>query len=105
MDEIIDGVVIIGIQVDGGSSVNLKSAKTMEEFGLTQLQPTIFILRMDEQNCVKPMGVLFVMCIIIAKDWIPHWLHYIQITNLNILLPNVVRETFIISSQSKKRLG
>jgi len=35
VDEVIDGVVITRVQVDGGFSVNLKSAKTMEELGLT----------------------------------------------------------------------
>jgi hypothetical protein len=67
VDEVIDGVVITRFQVDGSSSVNLKSAETMEELGLTQLQPTIFILKMVEQNCVNPMGVLFVVCIVITR--------------------------------------
>jgi hypothetical protein len=67
MDEVIDGVVITRVQVDGGSNANLKNAKTMEKLGLTQLQPTIFILKMVEQNRVEPMGVLFVVCIIIVR--------------------------------------
>jgi len=80
VDEVIDGVVIIGVQVDGGFSVNLKSAKTMEELGLTQLQTTIFILKMVEQNCVKPMGVLFVVHIVITR--IEYHIDYIVFKSL-----------------------
>lgn len=64
---VINGVLITGVQIDGGSSVNLMSAKTMEELRLTQLKPTTLILRMANQNQVKPMGFLLVVHTIIVS--------------------------------------
>ena len=40
IDVSIDGVLITGVQVDGGSSVNLMTADTMEKLGLSNLLPT-----------------------------------------------------------------
>jgi hypothetical protein len=59
-------MLIIRVQVDGGSSVNLMNAETMEKLGLTQLKPTTLILRMVDQSQVKPMGVLLEVHTIIA---------------------------------------
>ena len=54
----IDGVLIIGVQVDGGSSVNLMTANTMEKLGLSDLLPTNLLLRMADHSKVLPMGIL-----------------------------------------------
>ena len=51
-------MLISGIQVDGGSSVNLMTADTMEKLGLTNLLPMELLLRMANHRKVLPMGVL-----------------------------------------------
>jgi hypothetical protein len=46
------------------------SAKIMEKLGLTKLRPTTLILRMANQNRVKPMGfLLMVHTIIIGIEY------------------------------------
>lgn len=54
----IDGVLIPGVQVDGGSSVNLMTAETMEKLGLQTLIPTTLMLRMADHSRVRPVGLL-----------------------------------------------
>jgi hypothetical protein len=56
IDGMIDGFLIPGVQIDGGSSVNLMNQKTMDEIGLTRMIPTPIILRMADQSKVKPFG-------------------------------------------------
>jgi hypothetical protein len=58
VDVLIDGSLIEGVQIDTGSSVNLMSVETMEEIGLTNMTTTPIILRMVDQSCVKPLGIL-----------------------------------------------
>jgi hypothetical protein len=58
VDVMIDGSLILGIQIDGGSSVNLMNQETMDEIGLTRMIPTPIILRMADQRKVKPLGIL-----------------------------------------------
>ena len=58
IDVSIDGVLISGVQVDGGSSVNLMTADTMEKLGLTNLLSTELLLQMVDHSKVLPMGVL-----------------------------------------------
>ena len=58
IDVSIDGVLIFGVQVDGGSSVNLMIVDTMEKLGLTSLLPTELLLRMANHSKVLPMGIL-----------------------------------------------
>ena len=58
IDVSIDGVLIIGVQVDGGSSVNLMTANTMEKLRLSDLLPTDLLLRMADHSKVLPVGVL-----------------------------------------------
>ena len=58
IDVSIDGVLITGVQVDGGSSVNLMTADTMEKLGLSDLLPTNLLLRMADHSKVLPVGVL-----------------------------------------------
>ena len=54
----IDGILITGVQVDGGSSVNLMTVDTMEKLGLSDLLPTDLLLRMADHSKVLPVGVL-----------------------------------------------
>jgi hypothetical protein len=58
VDVMIDGSLIPGVQIDGGSSVNLMNQETMDEIGLTRMIPTPIILRMADQSKVKPLGIL-----------------------------------------------
>ena len=58
IDVSIDGVLISGVQVDGGSSVNLMIVDTMEKLGLTNLLPIELLLRMTDHSKVLPMKVL-----------------------------------------------
>ena len=58
VDVIIDGVIIVGFQVDTGSSVNLMSMETMEELGLTNMVPTSIILKMADHTDTKSFGAI-----------------------------------------------
>ncbi|XP_073395187.1 uncharacterized protein [Physcomitrium patens] len=58
IDVSIDGVLVQGVQVDGGASVNLMNVDTMEELGFDQLIPTMVVLRMADSSRVRPMGTL-----------------------------------------------
>ena len=58
IDVSIDGVLISGLQVDVGSSVNLMTADTTEKLGSTSLLPTKLLLRMADHSKVLPMDVL-----------------------------------------------
>ena len=58
IDVSIDGVLITGVQIDGGSSVNLMTADTMEKLDLSNLLPKELLLRMADHSKVLPMGVL-----------------------------------------------
>jgi hypothetical protein len=58
VDVMIDGSLIQGVQIDGGSSVNLMNQETMDEIGLTNMISTPIILRMADQSKVKPLGIL-----------------------------------------------
>ena len=54
----IDGSLIQGVEIDGGSSVNLMNQETMDEIGLTNMISTPIILRMVDQSKVKPLKIL-----------------------------------------------
>ena len=58
IDVSIDGVLITGVQVDGGCSVNLMTADTMEKLGLSNLLPIDLLLRMADHSKVLLVGVL-----------------------------------------------
>ena len=58
VDVFIDGCFIQGAKIDSGSSVNLMSAETMEEIGLTTMTTTSIILRMVDQSRVKILGIV-----------------------------------------------
>ena len=58
IDVSIDGVLITGVQVDGGSSVNLMTTDTMKELEMSDLLPTDLLLRMIDHSKVLPVGIL-----------------------------------------------
>jgi hypothetical protein len=58
IDVQIDGLIVSGVQIDGGSSVNLMNRDTMLSLHLTGLQETKLVLRMADQSRVKPLGIL-----------------------------------------------
>jgi hypothetical protein len=58
VDVQIDGIIVSGVQIDGGSSVNLMNIDTMHSLHLSRLQQTKLMLRMADQSRVKPLGIL-----------------------------------------------
>ena len=58
IDVEIEGLIISGVQVDGGSSVNLMNHDTMLGLHLVGLEETKLVLRMADQSRVKPLGIL-----------------------------------------------
>ena len=66
IDVTIDGLMIPGVQIDGGSSVNLMNVDTMDSLDLTGLIPTTLILRMADHSRVKPLGILRAIQTVIA---------------------------------------
>jgi hypothetical protein len=58
IDVQIDDLIVSGVQIDGGSSVNLMNRDTMLSLHLTSLQETKLVLRMADQSRVKPLGIL-----------------------------------------------
>jgi hypothetical protein len=52
VDVQIDGIIISGVQIDGGSSVNLMNMDTMNSLHLSGLQQTKLMLRMADQSRV-----------------------------------------------------
>ena len=75
VDVVIDGIVLRGVQLDGGSSVNLMNLDTMKGLQLTGLQDTKLMLRMADQSRVKPLGILSDVKTTIACN--PYWIDYI----------------------------
>ena len=76
VDVVIDGIVLRGVQLDGGSSVNLMNLDTMNGLQLTGLQDTKLMLRMADQSRVKPLGILSNVKTTIAGN--PYWIDYID---------------------------
>ena len=54
----IDGIIVIEVQIDGGSSVNVMNRDTMLSLHLIGFQETKLVLRMADQSQVKPLGIL-----------------------------------------------
>ena len=75
MDVVIDGIVLRGVQLDGGSSVNLMNLDTMISLQLIDLQDTKLILRMANQSRVKPMEIL--SSVKTTKAGNSYWIDYI----------------------------
>ncbi|HYP43541.1 MAG TPA: hypothetical protein VEQ18_05915, partial [Candidatus Nitrosocosmicus sp.] len=66
IDVMIDGIVITGVQIDGGSSVNLMNWETMISLQLPGLQDTKLVLLMADQSRVIPNGILYKVKTIIS---------------------------------------
>ena len=75
VDVVIDGIVLQGVQLDGGSSVNLMNLDTMTSLQLTGLQDTKLMLRMADQSRVQLMGILPSVKTTIAGN--SYWIDYI----------------------------
>lgn len=54
IDVKIDGILILGFQVDIGSSVSLMSTETIKELGLTNMVPTSVMLIWKIKHVPKP---------------------------------------------------
>jgi len=80
---VIDGVLIIVVEVYGSSNINLMIVETMEELGLTQLKPTTLTLKMANQSQVKPMGFLLMVHNIIVS--IEYKIDYIMFKLLTLI--------------------
>lgn len=66
VDISIDGLLVSGVQLDGGSSVNLMNMETMLSLQLTGIKGTKLILRRVDQSRVKLVGILHEVKTIIA---------------------------------------
>ena len=49
---------IRGFQLDGGAPISPMTNQTMQDLGLTNMEPTNTILHVADQCCVKPLGIL-----------------------------------------------
>jgi hypothetical protein len=101
VDVMIDGSLIQGVQIDGGSSVNLMNQETMDEIGLTNMISASIILKMVDQSKVKPLRILKQVPILVGG--IEYKIDYIifKITESISLLSYIVRLTMVISSQGQ----
>lgn len=61
IDVSIDGVMLSGVQVDGGFSINLMNVDTMDALDLEHLVPTILVLKMADHSRVKPIDILWIV--------------------------------------------
>ena len=49
---------ILEVLTDGGSGVNIMTYDIMQKLGLTHLEPIPFVIRLMDQRCIKPTGIL-----------------------------------------------
>ena len=105
MDVVIDGIVLRGVQLDGGSSVNLMNLDTMKGLQLTGLQDTKLMLRMADQSRVKPLGILSDVKTTIASN--PYWIDYIvfQPNSPHASYPILLGRPWLKESQAKQDWG
>jgi hypothetical protein len=57
------GQKIVGILIDGGSSVNVISMATCRRLGITKWELCKFWLRMANGSSVRPIGMIPVSCV------------------------------------------
>ena len=67
IDVTIGNHCVAGVQLDGGVAVNLIIEQTMEELGLEGLEATNIVLHLADQRKVKPVRVLRMVKITIAR--------------------------------------
>ena len=102
VDVVIDGIVLRGVQLDGGSSVNLMNLDTMTSLQLIGLQDTKLMLRMIDQSRVKPMGILPNVKTTIANN--SYWIDYIvfQPNSLHASYPILLGRPWLKESKAKQ---
>jgi hypothetical protein len=83
IDVTIDGILIRGVQVDGGSSVNLMNYDTMLSLQLSGLHETRLVLHMAHQSRIKPKGILLKV-----KTMISGLIYFIDFVVFQQLTPN-----------------
>ena len=49
---------VIAVQLDGGVALRLMTKQTMQDLGLTNIEPTTIVLCVADQRQVKPLGML-----------------------------------------------
>ena len=105
VDVVKDGIVLQGVQLDGGSSINLMNLDTMKGLQLTGLQDTKLMLRMADQSRVKPLGILSDVKTTIAGN--PYWIDYIvfQPNSPHASYPILLGRPWLKESQAKQDWG
>ena len=63
---VLHGKEITGCIIDGGSGVNVISAKTCEQLGISEWEACPFWLRMADTRSVRPLGLIRKLCIVIG---------------------------------------
>ena len=105
VDVIIDGVLIPGFQVDTGSSVNLMSVETLNELGITKMNPTPIILKMAYHTCTKPLGELpQVSVIIVGKEYKIDFIIF-RTSDAVQPIPGILGHPWLILAQAKEDWG
>ena len=55
---VLHGQEITGCIIDGGSGINVISAKTCEQLGISEWEGCSFWLRMADTRSVRPLGLI-----------------------------------------------
>ena len=63
---VLQGQEVAGCIIDGGSSVNVISAKTCEQLGISEWEACPFWRRMADTRSVRPLGLIRKLGIIIG---------------------------------------
>ena len=105
VDVIIDGVLIPGFQVDTGSSVNLMSVETLNELGITKMNPTPIILKMAYHTRTKPLGELPQVSVIVAGK--EYKIDFIVFRTSDAIqpIPGILGRPWLILPQAKEDWG
>ena len=105
VDVIIEGVMVVGFQVDTGSSVNLMSMETMEELGLTNMVPTSIILKMADHTRTKPLGQLPQVLVQIVS-W-EYKIDFVVFRTIDAIqpIPGILRRAWLIIVEAKEDWG
>ena len=105
IDVTIDGVMVTGVQVDGGSSVNLMNSETMHGLDMKNLVPTSLILRMADQSRVKPMGILRSVITTIAGIQYPIDYIVFKLNNSSLSYPILLGRPWLYQAKAKNDWG
>ena len=105
IDVTIDGVMVTGVQVDGGSSVNLMNSETMHGLDMKNLVPTSLILRMADQSRVKPMGILRSVITTIAGIQYPIDYIVFKLNSSSLSYPILLGRPWLYQAKAKNDWG